>query len=297
MSKTNLLELVIESGSDSYGIGEEVLIRYTLRNVGKEKVLINKDIVPGGNLLFELTDKNGQKTTEPCVMFELPSWEYSNIMGYLKPGASLKGRAAFRPNARPYVEGRYVVKATLRMYVSEKAGERQFTPKYEIESNAISLALFYKDLFGPVGSGDIKRAREMLESGADVNITDSNGNTPLHRVRSPEMAELLIRAGADLGAQNDRGLTPLHSAVWSPDLIRVLIKNDADVNSRSKYGETPLHFAASRVDHGDDLEVIEELIKSGADINAKDDDGRTPLDWVSTKMVIDALKAFGARKG
>lgn len=65
--------------------------------------------------------------------------------------------------------------------------------------------------------------------------------TPLHYVKSAEMAQLLIASGANLEAKTGSGLTPLFTAVINnlPAVVECLINNGANVNA-----ETVDHFTS-----------------------------------------------------
>lgn len=86
--------------------------------------------------------------------------------------------------------------------------------------------------------GVMETINTLLESGADVKMTDSQGVTPLHLAAGNGLTNLvprLITAGADINAHDS------------------LKKN-------GKGHETPLHRAAA----GGHLEVLKQLISSGA---------------------------------
>ena len=121
--------------------------------------------------------------------------------------------------------------------------------------------------------------RELLERGADPNVRNWRGETPLHRaaIRNPDLdvSRTLIGAGADPNAQDEKGATPLHCAAHNPSTGRaeLLIEAGADVGARDNSGATPLHHAA---ESGHEAMIV-RLVEAGADPNARDQAGRTPL--------------------
>jgi len=80
---------------------------------------------------------------------------------------------------------------------------------------------------------DVPYMQVMLARGADANIRDRDGATPLivaAQIGDPDMVRLLIAAGANVNAVNSRGETALIGAVQRRDatLTRVLIAAGAD---------------------------------------------------------------------
>ena len=81
-----------------------------------------------------------------------------------------------------------------------------------------------------------KMVRLLIDYGADINIIDSDGDTPLHRAASQgslEIVKSLLDAGADVGAKNNMGLkaasvakiAELSSLDSNFDLIVTLLKS------------------------------------------------------------------------
>ncbi len=87
----------------------------------------------------------------------------------------------------------------------------------------------------------------------------------------------LLDLGANPNVYDEEGCSPLHIAVINADLamIEALLKAKARVSIKtiSHQGQEPLHIAAM----GDRHNVIETLLTAGANIDRKSSDGRTPL--------------------
>lgn len=119
----------------------------------------------------------------------------------------------------------------------------------------------------------------MLRYGAEVNICDDAGSTPLHHLLSMKwggVAELLPRIRDEfIDGRDGEGMTPylLACEYGQTEVARELVKRGADVSARNNQGETALHLAVKHAP----IEMIKSLIEQGADVNATTHDGRTPL--------------------
>lgn len=81
-------------------------------------------------------------------------------------------------------------------------------------------------------------AHSLVSNGANVNLADENGNTPLHmaaRAGRYRMVAYLLEAGARVTATNEQGRTPLYLAVIGNNLrsARLLLRHGANPNTRA----------------------------------------------------------------
>lgn len=101
--------------------------------------------------------------------------------------------------------------------------------------------------FEAMKAGDLPQLQVLLrQDPALVNARGTNGNTLLNLATSLKQVEIvkaLIEAGADVDLANDRGWTPLHQAAYGADLILLEILLDAGASidlSAHGDGGTPL---------------------------------------------------------
>lgn len=107
----------------------------------------------------------------------------------------------------------------------------------------------------------------LVRLGANEKPQDRDGEGPLLRVSTAELARLLIAKGAGVNRAGKNGLTALHNAVFKSDvaLTRLLLENGADPNARDADSHlTPLDWLV--VDRFDDR-VGELLLRHGASVD------------------------------
>ena len=126
--------------------------------------------------------------------------------------------------------------------------------------------------------GDTSLVIALLDQGRDVNGTDEQNLTALHRaVRNGhlETAHVLIERGANINACR-------------------LVRSVHDAELGYGYDWTPLHFAAGN----EQLECVILLLKAGADVDPEDDYGQTPImlavDDMGSPAVVRVLLEHGA---
>lgn len=114
-----------------------------------------------------------------------------------------------------------------------------------------------------------------------VNTRDiTSGETALHIVtarRDLTWMNFLIAKGANVNLHDSRGTTPLQLAVslGFPEGVELLIAQKARIDEPNSSGETPLISAVHRRDIG----LMRLLLKAGADPDRADNSGRSARDY------------------
>lgn len=113
----------------------------------------------------------------------------------------------------------------------------------------------------------------LLAVAQGVGVTEESKGIP--SPNQQQMVALLLKRGADVNLGDDRGWTPLHYVATASFqvLAETLVKAGANVNARSEDGETPLHRAARQ----NNVPTIKLLLAKGAALNAVNSRGETPL--------------------
>jgi len=139
--------------------------------------------------------------------------------------------------------------------------------------------------------------RQLFDAGADVNLHNNDGVTALMFAtrRGVEHVEPLLDAGADIDAKTNNGISVLMYAL--KDLMSVteaIVQAGADVNARDNNGKTALMHAAYERPW-----AVPLFIDAGADVNLLDNRDKTALDYAIEKnntYTINELRAAGARE-
>ena len=149
--------------------------------------------------------------------------------------------------------------------------------------------------------GNVDAVALLLDFGAEVNVTNEHGGTPLleaYKGQHLQVMQLLLGHGATSDVHYNPSQLLIHRASYDGQarVVRLLLQHNADVNATSMtwYGYyTPLHWASS-MGHAD---VAQILLEHGANINAPSefgtslfravDNGHFDVTWLLLKRGAD----------
>ncbi|KAK3255368.1 hypothetical protein CYMTET_35447 [Cymbomonas tetramitiformis] len=143
--------------------------------------------------------------------------------------------------------------------------------------------------------------RQLLEAGADVNMMDGYKRTPLTKAAwwgRSEAIQVLLQAGAQLQPDGG-GLTALIEATLKGHVAAasVLVDGGAACDQCDSHGRLPLVVAAAWEDAAVAEKLIRVLVRGGALPNALDGSGLAALHVVRTSGAVRALAEVGAEVG
>jgi ankyrin repeat protein len=188
----------------------------------------------------------------------------------------------------------------------------------------------YTPLMWAIDGQNVRMAEYLLAKGADVNIHDSWGNSPLILAASKDnlplvkllvlkgaavtyrrkpgsrsaifeavqngnisIVELLTQYGEDPKTKDSNGWTLLMWAVHAcrPNLVGYFLDKGIDVNSKGEMGTTAMHLAAKH-DSAAGVGILTRLIRAGGELNSRDILGETPLMAAAHEGATEAAKVL-----
>jgi uncharacterized protein len=144
----------------------------------------------------------------------------------------------------------------------------------------MSVKAYAQDLklHGAVAAGDLPQVSQLIESGADINAKDGDGQTALLvavQNNQIEIAKALTAAGADINVQASNKDTPwlLAGASGRTEIIEAMIPLGPDLSIRNRFGGNALIPACERAH----VETIKLLLTTEIDVNHVNNLGWTCL--------------------
>lgn len=162
-------------------------------------------------------------------------------------------------------------------YSNKKSSDEKEKNKFKEEDD-------FSSLLEEASNGNIKKVKELLDKGANPNIVDNIGNTPLMLAAHnghKKIVKLLLIKGANLDTANIFGDTALTTvvfqALFSPrceGIVKLLLNaGTRNIDFKNGDGRNSLMIAVS----GMHVEIVKLLLKKGANPNVVDNIGNTSL--------------------
>lgn len=164
-------------------------------------------------------------------------------------------------------------------------GESDLTARWILEKRVGLLEIEDKHGRTPLHYCTSKVSCDLLlkENGANVNHTDKQGITSLHRacyLGNHELTRAILESNPHLHIANNVFGTPLHCAVikGSLECVLLLLDANASLEATDALGNTALHVAARLDRHA----ILRLLLSRGATRDARNKLGRDPLSIATT---------------
>lgn len=135
---------------------------------------------------------------------------------------------------------------------------------------------------------------ELLKAGAQVNVSDSQDNTPLSLAieqQNADLFDILAQNGADLKGLTDNGQTMLFYAYENKvpnSIIDRLIKIGIDVNQKDNAGNVLLVNALANADN----EMVKILLSNGADVNEINSKKESAVTYALANKLDDEIETL-----
>lgn len=163
---------------------------------------------------------------------------------------------------------------------------------YEAKIECVRLLIEHGAEYYPILINAPKECVEtLLKAGADINIKDDKGKTPLMHAAlngQAERIQLLLELGAETELKENNGLTALSQSflLGHEACVKVLISAGADANAKDKCGLTPLIRAA----RDGKTEYTRLFVSSGSSPDVPSDNGNTPLMFAARNGHADCVE-------
>ena len=154
----------------------------------------------------------------------------------------------------------------------------------ECVSELLEVKDIVSEIHYPARYGNYDCLNACIKVGADVNLADLDGVTPLMEAASSdhlECVKLLVNSGADVNQVNDVGNTALLEAsrYGHNKCVSFLIESGADVNTAIRRGPYSGNTALFEATTSHSIECIKILLIAGARVNKTNSLGHNALQY------------------
>ena len=139
--------------------------------------------------------------------------------------------------------------------------------------------------------GDLKKLRQLVDNGIDPNCRNYDMRSALHLSAARgnlRVVDFLLSVGADINIEDRWGATPLEDAVKFGREVCVMLLHENKAKVSPRFIANSLCMAAAQ----GNLKLLQMLITAGGAVNSVDYDARAPLHFASSEgqlLTVDYL--------
>ena len=144
-----------------------------------------------------------------------------------------------------------------------------------------------------VQHGNLNMVKELINLGADINITDNIGLTPLYYsiyYNKPEVFKYLISKGANINIKSTNNCKTIIAEAVKKNLIEavtLLLEHGSDINTVDCYGNTPLMIVIDNKYN----DIAKILIDKGAEIDKQNK--YAAENTITYAIIVDNIEIVG----
>ncbi len=276
----NIIEIMaLTSVFDIYNLIKNYKINFninSIKSVDKKSIMrmLIVKLLQNSYSLFEDGKITSEDTNDEGINYatEFSSY-YELLINFLKFGADIKGGKEKLNDLLEMPRDKFANEIVKYGFNINEKDIRGVTPLMEM--------IYYRSVDNMLPSPS------MLEESQNQNKDLTN-----RKFEHYDPIQVLIDAGADVNLADNEGHTPLHIAMH-PKVIRALLNKGANTNARDRRGQTPLHAAVFK-----DIRVLQSILEACPNSNIKDRQGNTALDLAIAKGFeeqISLLKAYNPK--
>ena len=298
------------------GFGRLEVVEYLVKNGANVKITNREGETPLDNALEPLNEE-GAEFMSGLFGIEVKPDEVNEgkkkVVEFLRKNSGKdEGKPSNLKNADLWAAARAGDVEGVAAHLSKMGGKDAIDRKDGLGAAALSWA---------AGLGRLEVVEYLVKNGANVNVTNKEGKTPLDdslealneqaaefisgifRVEidpasvnelKPKIAELLRAKGGKTGAQL-RGLKGADAwaaaRIGDVEALKKYVKAGGDIQKKDQFSTTPLHWAVAL----GRVEAAKYLLSQGAEVNVSNQEGKTPLDetyqpW--NRLAVDFMENF-----
>lgn len=153
--------------------------------------------------------------------------------------------------------------------------------------------IFESHLFNSIFQNNFEIIKLLIDAGMNIETIPDFALNQAIFLRNVDLINLWLKHGADINIRDSQNQTPIYSVFFSNsknvsaiEVLEILLNKGAELNVKDMNGNTPQHYCCRFYywyQPKDFIKTMKFLIKKGADITVKNKYGEKPFDFLPLK--------------